>query len=584
MKFKYTKNNTILMMGNVLESILKSRGIENTSLFLNLNESVVEDYNLYTNMELCKFIIDEHLKKQSNISILVDFDLDGYTSGALIYLYLLRICSNLNIYPNISYMLHEKKEHGLSEDIMYKINNQQIDLLIIPDAGSNDFKQSKVLFDKGIDIVVLDHHNCSKYNNYACVVNNQMSEKIKNKSFTGVGVVYKLCKALDDLYNVKFADDYLDLVALGCIADNGDMTDLETRYYTLKGLATIENKTNHNKLICELFNEKSKSMKGKVTIDNVAFYMSPTLNCIIRGGNVEEKNILFKAFINTDDKFVEKIRGKGEVELNIQQYTMLIYKKLKDKQDKFVESSVETLSKQIIDYKLNTNEIIIINGSCLENNIYNRVIVNKIASKYKKHTILLLPNGENLSGSATGVKNKEISNFQKWCNDTKLFKFAEGHDMAFGCSIPYKNINLLYDLVRNIPSSDILHYIVDFVFNENNLNNSIVSLIGSYDYIWGNKLEAPLFTIENINVNKKNIRIMGGNKDTIKFTFNGIEFLKFKTNEEEYKKIINGDNENVKFTIIGIFKINEYRGCSIPQVIIENYDFEQTEERNKFTF
>lgn len=87
-------------------------------------------------------------------------------------------------------------------------------LVIAPDSSSNDYDIHKTLSEKGIEVLVIDHHEAEKISEYACVVNNQLCD-YPNKSLSGVGMVYKVCKHMDMLLNMDYADDYLDLVSLG---------------------------------------------------------------------------------------------------------------------------------------------------------------------------------------------------------------------------------------------------------------------------------------------------------------------------------------------------------------------------------
>jgi single-stranded-DNA-specific exonuclease len=584
LKFTYKKNNTKLGFStDILNSILTSRGVNNPQAFLNLTETVIEDYNNYTNIELAGEILLEHINKNSKIAILIDFDFDGYGSGAELYLYLKEICNHMNKEFNVDYLIHSKKSHGLDDEIMLMIEKGNYNLVLIPDAGSNNIKEHQILSKNNIDVICLDHHECDTYSPYACIVNNQMSAKVKNKAMTGVGVVYKFCKWLDNKLNISYADNYLDLVAVAMIADSCDLKDLESRYLVLKGLKQIEDGSNHNKFMSRIYKEKAFGMNNKVTIMGVAFYICPTVNCIIRGGDYETKINLFKAFIGADDIFVDKIRGKGEVEMCAEDYMIRMYTKLKKKQDKIVQESVELLANQIEEYNLNNSEIMIINGQEIEDSTYNRVVVNKLSERYKKHAIILRPLYTNIfGGSATGCRNKEIDDFKQWSNDTGLFKLAEGHKSAFGVQISSENINKLYELISHIPSSNILTYTVDGIFDEKTINKSMIILIGSFDYIWGNKLDEPIFTIENITIDSKDISLMGKTKTTIKFSYDDIEFIKFKTTEDEYNDIIKNDSN--KFTIICKFKTNVYNGTTKAQVLIEDYYYEKSDKGKKFKF
>ena len=93
-------------------------------------------------------------------------------------------------------------------------------MVIIPDAGSNQYEEHKKLKENGIDVLVLDHHEASHYSEDAVVVNNQLSESYQNKTLSGVGVVYKFLQYFDSQIGTKDADEALDLVALGMIAED----------------------------------------------------------------------------------------------------------------------------------------------------------------------------------------------------------------------------------------------------------------------------------------------------------------------------------------------------------------------------
>jgi single-stranded DNA-specific DHH superfamily exonuclease len=93
----------------------------------------------------------------------IDSDLDGITSAAILYKFLQKF------YPEIecTYSLHTGKQHGLSPDI--KID-EDTNLVITPDAGVNDVGQCKALCEKGIDVICLDHHIIEQPNQFAEIV------------------------------------------------------------------------------------------------------------------------------------------------------------------------------------------------------------------------------------------------------------------------------------------------------------------------------------------------------------------------------------------------------------------------------
>ena len=222
-KYKTYKNyihGDISFQSNVLETILKNRDVENPNLLLNVNESVLEDYKDYDNIMLAANKYKYHIENESRKALIVDSDSDGYTSSAEFYVYSEQLCNHLGKKLNIDILIHPERTHGLTDYMMDILRTEKYDVLYIPDAGSTDFKQHEELSNLGTEIIILDHHHSDKgYSNDAIVVNNQLSDKINNKAMTGVGVVYKFNQLLDEMFNVNFADDYLDLVAVGLVAD-----------------------------------------------------------------------------------------------------------------------------------------------------------------------------------------------------------------------------------------------------------------------------------------------------------------------------------------------------------------------------
>lgn len=596
-KFKYKQISNIVSFSSIqmLDNILKSRGVASPKDFLNVNESNIEDFHLFDNMDRAVECFDKHFKAGSKMVTLVDSDVDGNTSNAFLYLYLNQLSQYLNIPIQLDYIVQDGKKHGLNNEVMLQIEKGEYKVVFAPDSSSNDVKEHKVLFDNNIDIVVLDHHEISNeltsvgggmivnYNPFAIIINNQSSSKITNKTLTGVGVVYKFCKALDEYYKVNFADQYLDLVALGTIADSANLSNLESRYLVLKGIKQIEDKLNKNIFITKLIEKQAYSMKNKVTIMGIAFYVSPLINACIRVGEYEDNVDLFKAFIGVNETKITKIRGKGEVELSIQEYAVRLCESCKRKQTKVVDECIKTLDKQIEEYGLNSKAILVCNGETVDKN-FTGLIANKLASKYQKPCLVLRLNKGNFDGSMRGFDKKNIKDIKQWCNDTGLFHYAQGHSNAAGCSIANTNIDKLYEIINQLEYTNILEYNVDGIFNDKTLNKSIVELIAKYSDLWGNGVDEPLFAIENIilNSNPVEVLLMGTTKSTIKFIVNDVEFIKYKTNEDYYNEIMK--NPKNKFTIIGRFGLNEYQGYITPQVIIEDIEFEKTNEVKKFKF
>jgi single-stranded-DNA-specific exonuclease len=135
MSFKYELLGKV-GFGNEINDILKLKGVEDINSFLNPTEKNIENELLFDNIIRARDLYDMHIKLNSVIAIVVDPDVDGYTSASSIYQYTERINDKVKIH----YIIHEQKKHGL-EDVLSKIIETNCNLLIVPDAGSNDVEQ-----------------------------------------------------------------------------------------------------------------------------------------------------------------------------------------------------------------------------------------------------------------------------------------------------------------------------------------------------------------------------------------------------------------------------------------------------------
>lgn len=116
-------------------------------------------------------------------------------------------------------------------------------------------------------------------------------------------------------------------------------------------------------------------------------------------------------------------------------------------------------------------------------------------------------------------------------------------------------------------------YFVDFCLKSDydRLKDLIFEIADAKEY-WGQGLQEPYITIENIKVNKNNVTLMSPDRNpTLKILLNdNIEILKFKSSKEEYEKL-NTSMINI-IDIVGRFSVNEWNGKKTPQIIVEDYD------------
>ena len=577
MSFKYDVLGKV-RFGFELEDILKLKGIEDINSFLNPTIKNTESELLFDNIEKARDVFVKHIEDKSIIDLLVDCDVDGFTSASNIYQYIKRINPNIEI----RCFIHRGKIHGLSEfvDSMCEDDSK---LIIVPDAGSGDSKECEKLIKNGKDVIILDHHSIDASDNPAIVVNNQLSNKVTDKAMTGVGITYKFTKLLDKYYGVNYADDYLDLVALGMIGDRADTLNLQTRYLILKGLEQIRNKVNRNKLISVLVDVQMYSMNNKITINGIGFYVCPLMNSMIRLGEYEDKCYMFEALCNSDKMLDRKVRGKGVVNMTIQEYVLKACQSSNRKQKKITEESAAVLSEEIKKFNMDKLPILVCNARDDVDSNSTGLIANRLADQYQRPCLLMRRKGDICKGSGRGSDKCEILDFNQWCKDTGLFNKVEGHPGAFGCEINFENTNKLFSLLSTMRKIDEPTYHVYNVYDANQIHDQIIKNVAKYDFVWGNTVSEPIFLIKNIPCNKYNLYLLGSKQNKIEFTYHNIKFVKQTKGSSLaslYKEIISiGDN--FEFDIIGRFSI-DYKSGKAAQVIVEDWMFYKSDKVQGF--
>ena len=550
--------------------------------------------------------------------IIIDSDCDGYTSGALLINYLYNHCPAW-VQNHLTWFIHQGKQHGLSDfpfDDMDKY-----DLVICPDSSSNDYEYHQKLREKNIQVIVLDHHEAEKVSEFAFVINNQLSD-YPNKDFSGVGITWQFCRYLDSLIDTHYAEDYLDLVALGNCADMMSMTSIETKHIINKGFKRENIK---NPFIYYMAEKNAFKLGDEITFMGAAFYIAPFVNAMVRSGTMEEKELLFESMLKF--KAFEIIpstkRGcKGETEKLVEQ-AVRTCTNVKNRQTRAQDDGMALLENMIIEENLLDHKVLLflLEPGQIDRNIAG-LIANKFMAKYQRPCCILTKVTERIGGemilpqvgllpdeveytpvktkvsyqgSARGYDKSGITNFKDICAAAPSTLYAEGHQGAFGLGIEcgyleeengaevygegiLQFIEYTDEVLKDMNSEPV--YYVDYVYNENTVNPQHILDIAHLDYLWGKDMDEPLVAIEKLQVTKNMVNIYRKSTNTVKITLpSGVNLLMFCIDEELCKKLEN--NACVTFNMVGICKENEWNGWVTPQIEIKDFEILTT---NKYLF
>ena len=535
--------------------------------YLNTTDEDILSYNQIDRLYEGAQLLTKHIIANDDTVLQIDSDCDGFTSFAVFMNYFNTISPSW-VQNHIHYMPHKNKHHGIVlEDIP-----EGTKLVIALDASSNEYDIHKQLKERGIDVLVIDHHLADHVSEDAIVINNQLCD-YPNKALSGVGMVYKFCCLFDYLLEQNEADNYLDLVALGLTGDMMDIRSLETKRLINKGFAQIR-----SPFIKEMMTKNAYNLGDTLTPMGVAFYIVPYINAIARVGTYDECLLLAESMLEyrAYEQISSTKRGcKGQLETRVEQ-AVRTSANVRNRQNKARDTSLEYVDNFIKEYSLLNDKILTIlvpKEKELNTNITG-LIANQAAAKYQ-HPVLILNERDHdgeiwWEGSARGLSNCVIESFRDFLLSTGLVEYAEGHDNAFGTGIKGLNIPSFItktnEMLKDIDFSP--RYMVDFIYSAEDLNPESILSIGRWAELWGQEVSEPYIAITDVKVTSDSLTIMKGS--TLKITTPKVDFIKFKASEEEIEKLQSQGCSIL--TIIGRCNINTWGGREIPQVFIEDYE------------
>ena len=174
----------------IVDMVLENRGIKDVKHFLNPREEDLLSLNSLMRIDEARQIVEKGIDSDKSFGIFFDVDLDGVSSGTIMTRYLKHYTERVSSYINVG------KAHGLIGQDLERFNG--VDILIVVDSLDKDTSQYEELHNRGVQIIVLDHHAIDQnidYDKYVTLVSSQRD--YDNPSLSGAGVVWKFCKYLD---------------------------------------------------------------------------------------------------------------------------------------------------------------------------------------------------------------------------------------------------------------------------------------------------------------------------------------------------------------------------------------------------
>ncbi|HEK1037429.1 TPA: single-stranded-DNA-specific exonuclease RecJ [Proteus mirabilis] len=476
----------------LLRQIYANRGITSETQLERSLKGLLH-YQDLNGIDVAISLLIEALKLQSRIVIVGDFDADGATSTALAIKALRQMG-----FQQVSYHIPNRFDdgYGLSPQVVHDVAKKGADLIITVDNGISSFDGVDVAHEYGIRVLVTDHHLPGHSLPQAdAIINPNLADcSFLSKSLAGVGVTFYLMTALraelekqgwftaQGLARPNMAD-YLDLVALGTVADVVPL-DENNRIFVYEGLRRI--RAGRCCAGIKALTEVSRKALSQLVSSDLGFALGPRLNA---AGRLDDMSVGVALLLTNDIGVAREIANeldglnqtRREIEAGMQEEASTIFRQFITTQDDLP------------------------NGLAIYHPQWHQGVVGILASRIKEKlhrpVIAFAPSGDGLlkgSGrSIHGVHLRDALERLNTLNPGLMVKFG-GHAMAAGLSLEEDKFPLFQRhfsaLMAELVSAEQLQGVIltDGELSDSQLSLPIAEMLREAGP-WGQAFPEPLF-------------------------------------------------------------------------------------------
>jgi len=448
-------------------------------------------------------LIQKAISSGQPIGVFGDYDADGITATALLTLALREIHSS--VIPMIPSRLDDG--YGLNNKALDEYSRLGVKLVITVDNGIRAFDEALYAEELGIELIITDHHKPgSKLPKAAAVIDPKLpDDPYPNKHLAGVGVAYKLICSLAKHYQTLNPEDYLDLVAIGTIADIVPLLG-ENRYLVKQGLRRLN--TRPRQSIHSLVGAAGLS-GNRITSSGISFQIAPRLNA---SGRLENEDYLIPLQLLLADNPAECASYAQILENHNHQRRSLS----KDLQA-FIDLKFENLD--------SLPPILIALDDKVDLGVAG-IAAGHLTRKYYLPAIVGRTDKTTTTASCRSIPEFDMISALEDISD--IFDQFGGHKLAAGFTLDNDNLSAFQDAITELAGSQLnpaelqpvldVDAVVSFVDLDRRLFKEISKLEPT-----GEKNPQPVFVSKGLKVEKSTA--VGSSKDHLKLTLKDGSYL-----------------------------------------------------------
>ncbi len=402
-----------------LAHLLVSRGITDDLELENFcfdSAMLLDPYEL-KDMDKAAERIKRALADNEKIAVYGDYDADGVTATALLYLYFKSLGKEV-----ITYIPDRNSEgYGLNMKAIKSLCEEGTELIITVDNGISAHKEAEYIKELGMDLVITDHHKATAVLPEAVAVVNphRLDCPSSFKDYCGVGVAFKLISALSDEDDEVLLQRYGDIITLGTIGDVMPLTG-ENRKIVKTGLELINEGRNHGiRALKEISGMKDKTLSST----SVAFSLVPRINAI---GRMSHSKKAFDVLVSSDE--TSALSATKEIDYANS-----------ERQEKEREILTEVQRQIDENPELLNERVLIFSGKNWHGGVIG-IVAARLVGKYGKPCFIITDDGETAKGSARSIEG--FSLYDAVSSASELLEHWGGHVLAAGFGMKSENTEL----------------------------------------------------------------------------------------------------------------------------------------------